>query len=158
MPMISILFALLCFINLSARETKKLLNFGSGVYDIISNPNSALFQCEYRSFLKCYPAVRPLSGAMITTNAAFYIYSGMAFDIFLGKSWILTPSFAPGLYFKGHGKDLFFPLEFRSSLELSYELPNQGRLGGQFYHISNASMGKKNPGVEALVFFYSYPL
>ena len=138
--------------------TPRLLNLGVGVYDIIHNPHNLLLQIEYRSFLKSFHYARPLIGLMGTDKATFYFYGGMACDIFLGKKLALTPSFAPGLYFKGFGKNLWFPLEFRSSMELSYILPNQGRLGAQFYHISNASLGRRNPGAEALVFFYALPL
>lgn len=143
------------------KEEKKiphLLNIGAGVYDIIHDPHNFMLQVEYRSFIKKFHYLRPLVGLMGTDKATFYVYGGMAGDIFLGKNVVLTPSFAPGLYFKGFGKNLHFPLEFRSSMELAFILPNQGRIGGQFYHISNASLGRRNPGAEALVFFYSIPL
>ncbi len=142
----------------SAPKIPKLLNIGAGVYDIIHNPKNILLQIEYRSFIKKCHYLRPLVGLMGTDKASIYVYGGIAGDIFLGKSFVLTPSFAPGIYFKGKGKDLHFPLEFRSSMEISYILPNQGRIGAQFYHISNASLGQKNPGAEALVLFYSIPL
>ncbi len=150
---------LLFFSALSSEEAKtpRLLNIGAGVYDIIHDPHNFMMQVEYRSFLKSFHYARPLIGMMGTDKATFYFYAGMACDIFLGEKIALTPSFAPGIYVKGYGKNLWFPLEFRSSMELSYILPNQGRLGAQFYHISNASLGRKNPGAEALVFFYSLP-
>ena len=138
--------------------TPKLLYLGAGVYDIIHNPTNLQLQIEYRSFIRCFPKARPLVGLFGTDKGSLYFYSGMALDIFLGKRVVLTPSFAPGLYFKGYGKNLHFPVEFRSCMELSFVLPNQGRIGGQFYHISNASLGSKNPGAESLIFFYALPL
>ena len=146
-----------CDLKAEEKTTPNLLNLGVGIYDIIHNPHNLLLQVEYRSFLKNFHYARPLIGVMGTDKATFYFYGGMACDIFLGKKIALTPSFAPGIYVKGYGKNLWFPLEFRSSMELSYVLPNQGRLGAQFYHISNASLGRRNPGAEALVFFYSLP-
>lgn len=139
-------------------SSAKLLYVGLGIYDIIHDPHNALIQLEYRSFLPKYRYLRPLIGAMATDKASLYVYGGIAGDIFLGEKFVLTPSFAPGFYFQGKGKDLHFPLEFRSSLELSYIFQNQGRFGAQFYHMSNASLGKKNPGAESLVFFYAIPL
>lgn len=139
-------------------HTPNLLQIGSGVYDIIHNPHTACLQIEYRSSIKSFPYLRPLLGLMGTDKASFYLFGGMAGDIFLGKGWVLTPSFAPGLYTKGKGKDLHFPLEFRSAMELSWAFPHKGRIGGQFYHISNASLGGKNPGAEALIFFYAIAL
>ena len=159
--LLSLLISLCSFSLLHSEEKKtppKLLNVGLGVYDIIHDPHHVLLQLEYRSFLKKWTYLRPLVGIMGTEKATLYIYGGLAGDIFLGKYFVLTPSFAPGIYFKGKGKDLGFPLEFRSSMELAYVLPNQGRLGAQFYHLSNASFGHKNPGSESLVFFYSIPL
>lgn len=159
--LLSLLIFFCSFSFLHSEEKKmppKLLNVGLGVYDIIHDPHHVLLQLEYRSFLKKWTYLRPLIGIMGTEKATLYIYGGIAGDIFLGKYFVLTPSFAPGIYFKGKGKNLGFPLEFRSSMELSYILPNQGRLGAQFYHISNASFGYKNPGSESLVFFYSIPL
>ncbi len=158
----SLLIFLIPFFTLHAEQKKlppKLLNIGAGVYDIIHDPHNALLQFEYRSFLKKCTYLRPLVGIMGTNRGTVYIYGGIAGDIFIGKSpFVLTPAFAPGIYFKGKGKDLGFPLEFRSSMELAYILPNQGRIGAQFYHLSNASIGHKNPGSESLVFFYSLPL
>ena len=69
----------------------------------------------------------------------------------------MTPSFIPGVYCKGSGKDLGYPLEFRSSLELAYEWCCKARLSGQFYHISNASLSKKNPGANALALIFCIP-
>ena len=140
------------------KPTPKFLNIGMGVYDIIHDPHHLLLQLEYRSFFTKCTYLRPLIGIMGTEKATLYLYAGLAGDIFLGKYFVLTPSFAPGLYLKGKGKNLGFPLEFRSSMELAYILPNQGRIGAQFYHLSNASFGYKNPGSESLLFFYSIPL
>jgi len=146
------------FLKAEEDKTPRLLYMGAGVYDIIHNPHNLQLQLEYRSFIKSFHYARPLIGLFGTDKATFYFYSGMALDIFLGKSFVITPSFAPGLYFKGFGKNLWFPLEFRSSMEAAFVLPNKGRLGAQFYHISNASLGRRNPGAESLIFFYALPI
>lgn len=156
-------FLLSPFLLFSAEEStpKKipnLLNIGTGIYDIIHDPHHALLQLEYRSFFKKFHYIRPLVGIMGTEKASVYVYGGFAGDIFLCKSLVLTPSLAAGIYFKGKGKNLHFPLEFRSSMELAYIFKNQSRFGAQFYHISNASLGRRNPGTEALTVFYSIPL
>jgi hypothetical protein len=95
---------------------------------------------------------------MGTEKGTLYVCGGLGWDIFLGKHFVLTPSFAPGLYSKGGGKSLHYPLEFRSSIELAYIFKDKARAGAQFYHISNASLGHKNPGTECLIFFYSFPI
>ena len=140
----------------------KLLNVGVGVFNIVRNTKSMNFQVEYRSDLPLYRNqyifIRPLVGVMANWEPSGYFYGGIAFDFFFGKHFVFTPSFAPGIYIKGGGMELGFPLEFRSSVEASYRFNNHARLGAMFYHISNASLGFRNPGTECLVFFYSIPI
>lgn len=143
-------------------EEPKLLNIGAGIFNIVRNKKSVNLQIEYRSDFSFYRNsmlfFRPLIGVMATTTGSGYIYTGIAFDVFFTKNIVFTPSFAPGIYIKGGGMELGFPLEYRSSAELSYRFNNKSRFGGMFYHISNASLGFRNPGTECLVFFYSIPL
>ena len=143
-------------------DDPKLLYLGAGVFNIVRNQKAANFQLEYRSDLVIYKNslifIRPLVGTMATSLGSAYFYGGIAFDFFLTRFLVFTPSFAPGIYIKGGGMELGFPLEYRSSVELSYRFKNRSRLGGMFYHISNASLGFRNPGTECLVFFYGIPL
>ena len=50
-----------------------------------------------------------------------------------------------------------FALEFRSQIELAVRLENDIRVGVSFSHISNASFGEENPGVESLALTYVIP-
>lgn len=140
----------------------KLLMMGAGVFDVDRKHPYSQYQLEYRSdyeiFLSDPLFIRPLIGLMGTEKGALYLYTGIAFDLFLGRHLVFTPSFAPGLYYDGGGKSLGFPLEYRSTVELAYRTNNEARIGFQFYHISNGSVGKKNPGTESLVFFLAFPL
>jgi lipid A 3-O-deacylase len=117
-----------------------------------------MLQLEYKSTFTNFKKARPIYGAFITEKLSSYFYCGVGYDIFLGKYLVFTPSIAAGIYFQGNGKKLHYPLEFRSSAELCYVFKNKSRIGGQFYHISNASLGRKNPGVEALLLTYSFAL
>ena len=65
-----------------------------------------------------------------------------------------TPSFAPGLYHKGDGKDLGHTLEFKSEVQLSFNLSQSSKLGLSYNHVSNASLGDKNPGANSYMFNY----
>ena len=67
---------------------------------------------------------------------------------------IFTPSIGAGYYDNGSGKNLGNNIEFRTTLEISYQLKNKNRVGISFSHISNANLGDKNPGVEILSFSY----
>ena len=93
----------------------------------------------------------PISGGFITGDNAIYLYTGIQanYDVGLFK---FTPSFTPGIYSTGDGKDLGHPLEFKSELQLSLDLPNSTMLGMSYNHISNASLGNKNPGANSYMF------
>ena len=93
----------------------------------------------------------PVTGAIITADNASYLYTGVQAHYQLG-SINLTPSFTPGLYNKGSGKDLGHVIEFKSELQLSLDLSKTSELGLSYNHISNASLGDKNPGANSYMF------
>ena len=64
----------------------------------------------------------------------------------------ITPSFTPGLYHEGDGKDLGHMLEFKSEVQLSFDLSKNTELGFSYNHLSNASLGDKNPGANSYMF------
>ena len=93
----------------------------------------------------------PITGLLITADNAGYIYTGVQAQYKLG---ILnfTPSFTPGLYHEGNGKDLGHLIEFKSEMQISLDLSKTSELGFSYNHISNASLGKKNPGANSYMF------
>ncbi len=115
------------------------------------------FRLEYRSDKK-FLLFKPFGGVMATTDGASYYYAGILIDVFLGRRVVMTPSFAPGYYARGSGYDLGHAVEFRSQLEVAYRFDDRSRLGVSFGHMSNAGLGDKNPGTEALMLNYSVPL
>lgn len=158
------LFAVLC-LSLSGLAAAHdyscappLLQVGAGVFNIRKHRNrQPMASVEYKWSPVVY-TVRPLVGLMMTTRGSGYVYGGAGIDLFITRHVVFTPSFAPGLYWRGNGKEMGCPLEFRSSIELAGILSNDFRIGAQFYHISNASIGWKNPGTECLLLFVSIPL
>ena len=93
----------------------------------------------------------PITGAMITADNATYMYTGVQAQYKIG-SLNFTPSFTPGYYNQGDGKDLGHALEFKSEVQLSFELPKDAQLGFSYNHLSNASLGDKNPGANSYMF------
>ena len=93
----------------------------------------------------------PITGAMITADNATYMYTGVQAQYKIG-SLNFTPSFTPGYYNQGDGKDLGHALEFKSEVQLSLELPKDAQLGFSYNHLSNASLGDKNPGANSYMF------
>ena len=90
----------------------------------------------------------PITGGFITENSAVYIYSGVEWNFDLGGI-NFTPSFAPGLYEEGDGKDLGHVIEFKTEVQLSYNISKDTSLGMSYNHVSNASLGSKNPGANS---------
>jgi len=60
----------------------------------------------------------PITGGFITEKNAFYVYTGAEANYNFGIISI-TPSFAPGYYNTGDGKDLGSPIEFKSEVQMS---------------------------------------
>lgn len=133
------------------------LAFGLGYFDIIKQRDgAAILNLEYRSDKKLW-VFKPMFGMFATSEGGFYGYAGIRMDVYFGNRFVFTPSFAPGLYFEGNGKDLGLEVEFRSSVEVAYRFDNYSRLSLGLAHLSNASLGDKNPGVETLTLTYSMP-
>ena len=93
----------------------------------------------------------PVTGVLITADSAGYVYTGVQAQYKIGALNI-TPSFTPGLYHEGDGKDLGHMLEFKSEVQLSLNLSDNSKLGFSYNHLSNASLGYKNPGANSYMF------
>jgi lipid A 3-O-deacylase len=130
-----------------------------GWYDVTQQDNEATaFGLEYRVAPFNY-GLRPVVGMFVTTDSAIYGYGGLHWDIALTNNIYLSPNFVAGLYTAGDdGKRLGGAIEFRSGIELAYQMENMHRVGVAFNHISNASIYDRNPGVEMLLVTYSLPV
>ena len=135
----------------ASNETE--LNFYTGLFDFsddkqkagligLQHQNEDLFR---ESFLG---KISPITGGFLTENSAFYLYSGVQAEYDLGL-FTFTPSFTPGYYNYGDGKDLGSPIEFKSEVQLTLNLSESSHLGMSYNHISNASLGDKNPGANS---------
>ena len=149
----------------SKKENPNLIAFGAGVYDLFRYNHryiTGFLQIEYKGpdfFGKNLLKVRPFAALMGNFQGSVWIGGGVNFDIIATKPIIITLGFGPGFFYRGHGKDLGYPLEMRSSIELAYQFKSYSRLGFQFYHLSNASLSlRRNPGTECLVLFYAIPI
>ena len=96
----------------------------------------------------------PITGLIITADNAGYIYTGVKAQYKLG-ALNFTPSFTPGLYHEGDGKDLGHLIEFKSELQISLNFSQTSELGFSYNHISNASLGDKNPGANSYMFNFT---
>ena len=170
-------FILLFLLFSSKAFGEKLDVFGIGLYDIKfdgSASNEALdFRYERRfdnTILDIGPEednfffLKPFVGFEYTSDSASYFITGIYLEDNLGQlfmgdknKYFFTPSFGLGYYDDGDGKKLGNDIQFRTTLELSYEFINNNRIGFSFGHISNANLGSKNPGVEIFSISYQIP-
>jgi len=132
------------------------LNFFTGMFDFsddkqaagllgFQHQNDDLFRNSFLGKLS------PITGGFFTENNAIYLYTGAQAEYQLGLLKI-TPSFAPGYYNSGNGKDLGSALEFKSEIQMTLDLSKSTELGISYNHISNASLGDKNPGANSYMF------
>ncbi len=89
----------------------------------------------------------PITGAMITADNATYMYTGVQAQYKIG-ALNFTPSFTPGYYEKGDGKDLGSALEFKSEIKIGFDIFENSKLGYSYSHISNNDWGDTNPGTD----------
>ena len=144
--------------NTSAQEdlSETELNVFTGMFDFSDHKQKAgLIGLQHQNddlFRKSFLGrLSPITGGFLTENSAFYLYTGVQAEYELGIIKI-TPSFAPGYYNYGGGKDLGYPLEFKSEVQVSLDLSDSTQLGMSYNHISNASLGSKNPGANSYMF------
>jgi hypothetical protein len=150
---------------LHAAPIPDLVSFATGAFDVPRQKwRTWEFEIEYKAHfnklkspLSCLE-FRPLVGVMSNLWKSVFIYAGINFDLLFADHLLIVPGFCGGYYGRGDGKNLGYPIEFRSSIGLSWQFSDWRRLGICFYHLSNASLGSRNPGEESLVFFYDIPL
>ena len=84
---------------------------------------------------------------------SIYLSSGLQKAISLTDNFSLVPSFSVGLFQSfDEGKDMGYPIEFKSEVELYYDFSQKSYLGLSWNHISNADIGDKNPGADSILF------
>jgi len=134
------------------------LSFGAGYFDVNRQKDQGgEFRLEYRSDYKLWH-FKPFVDVAGATGGHGFIGAGILLDIYFGRRFVVTPSFAPQFYFGGNDDlDLDYPLEFRSQIEFAYRFDDWSRLGLAVSHYSNAGLGDTNPGTEALTVYYSVP-
>lgn len=148
--------ALLLTADAAKAEDPAFVTIGGGIFDATQQDETAAdFRLEYRH--KKVWLFKPWAGVEATSDGAVYGVAGILVDLFFGRRIVVTPSFGAGLYHDGGGKDLGFPVEFRSQLEVAYRFNDRSRLGVAISHISNASLGDDNPGTEIINVYYSIP-
>ena len=107
----------------------------TGTFDVIDkegDDQTTLIGVEHRntdlfrnSFLG---KLAPVTGAFVTGKDSLYFYTGVEGQYTLGPMNI-SPSFTPGYFEKGSGKDLGSALEFKSEIKVGFNVLKDSKLG-----------------------------
>ena len=148
----TIIFMSLLLFSVNA-ENKDLTVY-TGQFDItdqVGDDETTLFGIEHKNpelfrntFLGKFS---PVTGAFITGKNSTYFYTGVEAQYGIGPLKIL-PSFTPGYYDKGNGKDLGDELEFKSEIKVGLDIFENTKIGYSYSHISNNDWGTTNPGSD----------
>ena len=153
---LSVVILTLFSFTVSAEENanEHQYNFYTGNFDFSDDKQKAIlvgFQHQNENLERniFLGNVSPITGGFVTQNSAAYVYTGIEWNYTMGDKIKFTPSFAPGIYHEGDGKDLGHALEFKTEVQLSYISSEDTSFGVSYNHVSNASLGDKNPGANS---------
>ena len=134
--------------------SKNNLSFYTGTFDLIDkegDDQTTLLGIEHKNPNLFRDTLlgkfKPVTGAFMTGKSSVYLYTGIEGQYGIGPLKIL-PSFAPGYYEKGDGKDLGDVLEFKSEIKVGIDIFEDSKLGLSYSHISNNDWGDSNPGTD----------
>ena len=148
------IFLILLFKQVSALSENLDISVYTGTFDVIDkegDDQTTLIGIEHRNtdlfrntFLGKFA---PVTGAFVTGKDSLYFYTGVEGQYDVGPIKI-SPSFTPGYYEKGSGKDLGSALEFKSEIKVGFDILENSKLGYSYSHISNNDWGNINPGTD----------
>ena len=148
------IFLLLVFKQTIALSENLDISVYTGTFDVIDkegDDQTSMIGIEHRNtdlfrntFLGKFA---PVTGAFVTGKDSLYFYTGVEGQYDVGPIKI-SPSFTPGYYEKGSGKDLGSALEFKSEIKLGFDILENSKLGYSYSHISNNDWGNTNPGTD----------
>jgi lipid A 3-O-deacylase len=142
-----------------SQELEKLKNkhqysFYTGTFDLIDkegDDKTGLFGIEHQNedlFRETFLGkFSPVTGGFMTGKSSIYLYTGVQAEYDLGLINII-PSFSPGYYDSGDGKDLGSALEFKSEIKFDIDIFKNSKIGYSYNHISNNDWGDINPGTD----------
>jgi lipid A 3-O-deacylase len=130
---------------------------GLGAFDFLHQFTAAQGRLEFR-FAESLFFWHPLIGTFFTNRGSVYTYGGFRLELPVGRHILILPMATVGDYEKGGGKNLGSHIEFKTGAEVDLVFANGVRVGPVFDHVSNAGIGKKNPGEENLLLMVSVPL
>ena len=154
MKLKKIYLLLVLLLSFTAVQSESNYSFYTGTFDTIDkegDDKASMYGFEHNN-----PALfrdtfigrfSPITGGFITEKNSIYLYTGVQAQYEVGPLKII-PSFAPGYYEAGDGKNLGMALEFKSEMKFSFDIFKDSKIGYSYSHISNNDWGDKNPGTD----------
>jgi lipid A 3-O-deacylase len=134
----------------SPENPTSALQVGVAYFDLVGSAGAAALELTYRHGSWRVWRMEPQVGAMFNADGGVYGYGGIALPLASSRGFGVTPSLSVGGYGQGGSLDLGQILEFRSGIELTLPGWDGDRIAVMVYHLSNASLGDRNPGTEVL--------
>jgi hypothetical protein len=138
-----------------SRADESGLRVSTGVIDFGKAFETVEVGLDYRFPTDWCLGLGPNVGAFVTADESFYVYAGTDQRINLGHSWFIDVITSVGFYEEGDGKDIGGELEFRSGVAVGRRLRGGSRVSFGFFHLSNSSYYRRNPGVNSLLLRWS---
>lgn len=130
-----------------------------GLYDAFTHSEAATaLNLEWQPGVKIAGFLKPIFGAMVTTDGTVYGYTGLGVPFEITKNVFVMPSAAVGFYEEGDGYDLDSSVAYRVGAELAYQFENKSRLGLNAHVITNGDSLDKADRTEVISIVYTTPL
>ena len=140
--------------TLDSKKNNHSFTLYSGIFDTIDkegDDKSSLIGLEHKNTSLFRNTIlgkfSPITGGFVSGKNSIYLYTGIEAQYNFGPLNI-RPSFSPGYYESGNGKNLGSILEFKSEIKFDIRLFKNSKLGYSYSHISNNDWGDINPGVN----------
>ena len=156
--MFRILISLTTLFSFHSYAIANSLSVYGGTYDYDDDNTSNLIGLNYHledndfNLLQDIK-INPVIGIFVTGKSASMLYSGFETNIGQDKLYLNLSSSA-GLYQNGSGKDLGNNLQFKSELNIFFEINKSSKIGFGSHHISNAGISSVNPGTNNYYLIY----
>lgn len=144
-------------LSLNAKESNLVI--GAGAFEMVESTQLAIGLVSYEMpEQENFWGIRPHTLVFFGEDSRYYAGLGGIKTWNISDSWEWGLSSMAGYYHPGtkgseaEGSDaLGYDVEFYSRIFVNYKLAEDHRVRLEFGHISNASLGDKNPGSESLV-------
>ena len=151
-----------CALPAAAQDAPSLV-FGAGAAGIWHHNSHvrdtvAVASMEYRSNQNLFWRLKPLAGALVTSDRSAYVHGGIYGDWAFASRWNAALHFSAGAYGHGEENNLCNRFEFQEGVDVMYRMNKGWRIGGSLRHLSNGGSGSCNPGIETLTLLVAVPI